>query len=583
MSDFRFSRRGFVNALMAVGGAMLALPGRLARAVGQPARPANWPSRSDWDALNQRVGNRLIGTKLPWIDAPQRVFQLLRNPFWNEEQPGALQSTGWYKAWRAVASPYAVKANNTRDIVEAVRFAGQHGIKLVVKGTGHDYLGRNCAADSLLVWTHEMREIELHDAFVPASAPEGTEPVHAMTLEAGTRWLEAYQRATAAGRYVQGGGCTSVGACGGFTLGSGFGSFSKMFGTGSGGILEAEVVTADGEVHIVNAWQNPDLFFALRGGGGGTFGIVSRVTLLTHPLPRLVGMVQGEIRASSDAAFRSLLEQFLAFYPEALDNPHWGESVNFNSDNSLGFGLVSVDKTADQMKATMEILLGRLRERPADFRIDLKFRCTQFSNLWNHQYWEREKPGFITHDPRPGAPRGQFWWTTNQGEVSTYWAAYHSWWIPTDALHRKRQQLAEAFFQASRLTGVTFQINKGLSGESAEARARDEQTALHPGCFDAAALVLMGHSQQYRYEGVPGRQPDEKAAAEAADTVRTAMALIRGVVPQAGSYANEADFFLDNWQEHLWGSHYRRLLEIKRKVDPGNFFRVHHGVGSEQR
>ena len=123
------------------------------------------------------MGGRLIRTHLPWVNATPKTFELLKNPFWNEEQPGALQSTGWYKAWTAVASPYAVRAQSTADIVAAVNFARDNDVKLVVKGTGHDYLGRNCAPRSLLVWTHDMRTITLHDAFLPKGAPAGTTPV----------------------------------------------------------------------------------------------------------------------------------------------------------------------------------------------------------------------------------------------------------------------------------------------------------------------------------------------------------------------------------------------------------------------
>ena len=83
-----------------------------------------------------------------------------------------------------------------------------------MKGAGHDYLGRNCAPDSLLLWTQPMRGIQVHEAFLPQGAPAGTTAQQAITVQAGVRWLEVYEAATAAGRYVQGGGCTSVGACG---------------------------------------------------------------------------------------------------------------------------------------------------------------------------------------------------------------------------------------------------------------------------------------------------------------------------------------------------------------------------------
>ena len=98
-----------------------------------------------------------------------------------------------------------------------------------------------------------------------------------------------------------------MGAAGGFILGGGFGALSKRYGTAAGSMLEAEVVTADGRLLRANEFQHPDLFWALRGGGGGTFGVVSRMTLRTHEMPRTIGGLNGTIQATSDDAFRELL------------------------------------------------------------------------------------------------------------------------------------------------------------------------------------------------------------------------------------------------------------------------------------
>ncbi|NBS41161.1 FAD-binding protein, partial [bacterium] len=157
-----------------------------------------------------------------------------------EEQAGATQSTGMFKAWNSTPSGYAVAAEDASDIQAAVNFARKNRVRVVVKGTGHDYYGRSCGPDeSLLIWTHNMRQVTVHDkSFVPKGAPAGTPPVSAVTTTAGNRWLEAYKIASANGLYIQGGGCTSVGACGGFALGGGFGSFSKRFGSGAAGVLE---------------------------------------------------------------------------------------------------------------------------------------------------------------------------------------------------------------------------------------------------------------------------------------------------------------------------------------------------------
>ena len=107
----------------------------------------------------------------------------------------------------------------------------------------------------------------------------------AVSIEAGAIWGHVYAAVMAkAGRYVQGGGCTTVGVAG----------LSRRrlrepvegFGLGGASLLEAEVVTADGEVRIANACTNADLLWALKGGGAG-FGVVTRLTLQTHAAAEL--------------------------------------------------------------------------------------------------------------------------------------------------------------------------------------------------------------------------------------------------------------------------------------------------------
>jgi FAD/FMN-containing dehydrogenase len=154
-------------------------------------------------------------------------------------------------------------------------------------------------------------------------------------------WIDLYKVVTTeAGRYVQGGGCTTVGVAG-LVQSGGFGSFSKRFGTSASGLLEAEVVTADGLARTVNACTNPDLFWAIKGGGGGSWGVATNVTLRTHELPEFFGWALGKIKAQSDTAFRRLIDRFFSFYSDNLFNPHWGESVRIGPDNTLELSLVS--------------------------------------------------------------------------------------------------------------------------------------------------------------------------------------------------------------------------------------------------
>ena len=202
-------------------------------------------------------------------------------------------------------------------------------LRLVVKGGGHSYQGTSNSADSLLIWTRAMNSIVLHDAFVAQGCAGKQAPQPAVTVGAGAIWMQVYDAVTTqAGRYVQGGGCTTVGVAGLIQSG-GFGSFSKNYGLAAAGLLEAEIVTADGAVRIANACTNPDLFWALKGGGGGSFGVVTKLTLRTRELPEYFGGVFGTIKANSETAFRSLTAQIVSFYHEQLFNRHWGETDPF--------------------------------------------------------------------------------------------------------------------------------------------------------------------------------------------------------------------------------------------------------------
>lgn len=579
------TRRTLIATTIAAGA--FALSRRLPAAA---AEASGWPAPSAWAALREAVGGRLVEVEDPLAvcrsgigDRCDARLAELQNPFFIEDQPGGYQTNGWLDAWTATPSPYAVAAERAEDIAAAVDFARTHGVRLAVKGTGHDYLGRSCAPGSLLVWTHRMRAIEVHDAFRIAGGADGEPGIPALTAGAGTRWIEAYQAAAAHGLYVQGGGCTSVGVAGGFIQGGGFGSLSKRFGTGAGNVLEYEVITADGEVRIANARVNPDLFFALRGGGGSTFGIVSKVTIRAHPLPQRLGVLQGEIRAADDAAMRELVARLVAFYPEALNNPTWGEQIAIRPENRVEIFMTFVDLTEAEAEAVWQPLVDALRENPDRFTVDLKADAYPMAGFWDAGYWQRTDPGFIVEDRRADAERGLFWWAVNQGEVAEFIDSYQSRWLPLARFAPDaRADLVETLFASSRHAPLRLQINKGLAGAPAEVIAREAETSVNPVARDAAALVIIASRQKNAFPDVPGHAPDRSASRDAAAAINAAMAVLRTAWPESGAYGNECDYFEPDWQENIYGAHYPRLAAIKRKWDPDNLFHVHHGVGSER-
>src|SRR5438128_1241688 len=215
-----------------------------------------------------------------------------------------------------------------------------------------------------------MNDITLHDAFIPEGCGKSHAPQRAVSCGSGAMWIQAYNAVTTrGGAYVQGGGCTTVGVAGLIQSG-GFGSFSKHYGMAATGLLEAEIVTADGKVRIANACTNPDLFWALKGGGGSTFGVVSKLTLRVRDLPELAGGANFSVKASSDDAYRRLIRQFVGFYREALFNDHWGEQAHVTPDNSLVISMVSRGLDTEQATKVWQPLLDWLAKSPGIYTIE---------------------------------------------------------------------------------------------------------------------------------------------------------------------------------------------------------------------
>ncbi|MEQ8652442.1 MAG: FAD-binding protein [Kiloniellales bacterium] len=578
------TRRRLLEAVGIIAGSALTLPGSFAPTV---MAAGNWAHGPAFEALKDRLGERLLAVTSPLQPclasagsaACTERLEALQNPFFIQDQPGGFQTNGWLKAWTAEVSPFAVAAESAEDVAAGVTFARDQGVKLVVKGAAHDYLGRNSAPDSLLVWTHRMREVSFDPDFRIAGGDSASPGLPALSAGAGTRWIEAYQAASAADRYVQGGGCTSVGVAGGFIQGGGFGSFSKRYGTGAGSVLEFEVVTADGKIRIANAVQNSDLFWALRGGGGSTFGIVTRVTLLTHPRPKTVGLFSGRIVAGSDEKLRTALQQLVAWYPQALNNPDWGEQIAIKPDNDIDIFMTFLDVSAEAALALWQPLKSALEGE--GITVELQAKTLPFAALWDQGAWEKGDPAFIRRDSRADAEPDHYWWAPNQGEVGQFIDSYTSRWLPRSLFEQETAPaLAEALFDASRHARIVLHINKGLSGASEEVLAREGTTSVNPLAQEAAALVISTATQQRRYPGLAGHEPDLESGRIAAEKVTAAIAVLRAATPGGGAYVNEADYFEPDWQQSFYGPHYERLLAIKRKYDPGNLFRVHHGVGS---
>lgn len=583
----------------------------------RPSDP-DWPKPSEWAGLKRQVDGNLIPVTFPinvFKTAPnsaaaRQLGKEIRNPYYIADQPGLTETLGWVDAWATRPSVYAVTARNASHIAAAVNFARDNGLRLVVKGRGHSYVGASNAPDSLMIWTHHMTDIETHAAFVPQGCEGKIKPQPAVTMGAGTYWLQAYQAVTTqGGRYVQGGGCTTVGVAG-LLLGGGFGSFSKRYGTAAGSLLEAEVVTADGRTRIANACTHPDLFWALKGGGGGTFAVASKITVRTHDLPEHFGIANFKVKAPSDDAYRRLLREFIGFYAAHLFNDHWGEQAHVRGDNVLEIDMMSQGLDAEQSQSVWQPFLHWVKSSPLGYSVvgRVVIGSLPARHMWDAEWLGEHWPELVfprngnpfhailddilvhaMHEPlfdrdeRPGATASDFWWHSDAGQVGWYIWGYDSQWMPASLLASDSQgRLVDALFAGSRHAWVELHFNKGLAGAPPDAIAAAADTATNPAVLSAFALAIVGNGQGPAYPGIPGYEPEVAKGRAAATAIGRCMERLRRIAGQSGSYLNETNYFKQEWQQAFWGTHYSRLAKIKQKYDPDGLFFAHHGVGSEE-
>lgn len=583
-------RRSLLGLAIAVP--LYGLLGNLAAAASRWSLPGSpgWPSNRKWETLRRTLRGELISVDYPFAPhnagKPRQAEALdnLRNAFYVGDEPALTQTSGWVDGWVCAPSPYAVAAADAQDVARAVRFATHNRLRLAIRGGGHSYQGTSCAEGSLLIWTRRMNAVQLHDAFVAQGSPEGTAAVSAVTVGAGAMWADAYNAVTTlGGRYVQGGGCTTVGVAG-LVQSGGFGNFSKRFGTAAGNLLEAEVVTADGEILTVNQHLHPELFWAIKGGGGGSIAVLTSLTLRTHELPEWFGAVFGTVLAKDDEAYRALIARVLAFYQSTLFNEHWGEQISFRASNRLNISLVFQGMRADEAKLAWQPLIDWLAQHSDRYTMekDIEFLGIPARHFWDISYFKQQGLDLFVADPRTGAPPHHVLWEGDQGQTGWFIHGYQSLWLPQTLLAPTQQaNLVEALFTATRNWSVSLHFNKGLAGAPQAARDAAADTAMNPGVLDAFALAIIAGGSGPAYSGMPGDPPDLRAAREAAADIRKAIEPLRKVAPGAGAYVSESDYFQPDWKAAYWGTHYPRLARAKVRYDPQSLFDVHNGVTAD--
>lgn len=163
---------------------------------------------------------------------------------------------------------------NSEDVANAVTFAGERNLLVAVRGGGHSWPGKSICDDGLMIDLSQLTDVTVDTETESARVGGGA-------------LLSHLDQASLPHGLVTTGGVISHTGVGGFTLGGGFGRLNRKYGLAIDNLLSAEITSADGKVRTASADENPDLFWALR-GGGGNFGVVTNFEFQLHPFDRNV-------------------------------------------------------------------------------------------------------------------------------------------------------------------------------------------------------------------------------------------------------------------------------------------------------
>ena len=471
-----------------------------------------------------KAAHAAVRSRAPGPPIPRTLQQAMRGPVFTRGSPGYAAIANVYnERFDAVLPQMVGRPLDGDDVRGAVRWAVGHGVQLRARSGGHSYAGYSTLSHGVQLDLRNMRSISVDRSTRTA------------TIGAGAQLIDVYNGLGNQGFTIPAGSCPSVGI-GGHALGGGMGLAGRAFGLTTDNIVAAQIVTADGRIRQVNKHTDPDLLWALRGGGGGNFGIVTSLTMRLHRMPSTAAyfFVNWPWSSASEA-----IAAWQAWQPSARDQLtsifHLNAGAGQNSVNISGQYLGSAGDLGG--------LLAPLTSVPGA----QVFTGTQ---------------GYVGLQMR---------WA---GCLTITLAACHT--VGT----RAGGTLQRAFFDAK-----SDYVTRPLSGAArAVLITALERRAGQPG---SGAILFDGY----------GGAINRVAPTATAFVHRNALFCIQYLTYGGGSgwlgqtysqmrpyvsgmaYQNYIDYSLSGWQRAYYGQNYSRLLSVRRRVDPQHQFNFPQAIG----
>ncbi|GAB3990092.1 FAD-binding oxidoreductase [Actinoallomurus acanthiterrae] len=523
-----FGRREFLRAAgLAVSGTLTTAAAGACRSPGQgpaasgPLRASHTPKTTDWSALGRSLTGKLIRPDDTDYATARKNF----NPRFDTIRPAGI-----------------AYCESPHDVAECLNFVRRYGLPVAPRCGGHSYTGASLST-GLVIDVSPMSSIRV-------DAPSGT-----ATIGAGARLVDVYDRLGTAGVSVPAGSCPTVGISG-LTLGGGVGVVSRAHGVLSDNLRAIEMVTADGRKRTCDARNDPDLFWACRGGGGATFGVATSFTFATHPTSSIVVFFLSWPWSSARSVIDAW-QRWAPFAPDALwSNLHVLDG-QAQAAPTLQVGGTYLGARDDAVRL-IEALQAKIGAAPSSQVVEtttyehammIEAGCTTKSTAQCHL------PGSL-----PGrTPAGQ------ESREPEY-AASHIFTRPMTGA------AIDTILGSVRRRG-------GLAGGGQGGIAFDALGgAVNRVAPDATAFV--------HRDGLFNAQfTTTWTTAAATGAIRAQQAWLRAfhtaMKPYASgqAYQNYADAGLSNWKQAYFGANYPKLLKVKNQYDPDRVFHSPQTVG----
>ncbi|KAK1248182.1 hypothetical protein MKX08_006402 [Trichoderma sp. CBMAI-0020] len=550
-----------------------------------------WPTTAEWQAFNQTLSGALqVTVPMGSVCFPSSsnfdsglcatLQENYMNGTFRESSTGALEATNWESCGSANCYPgvfaprgqtcslgrlsaLQVYATTAEHITATIAFVRKHGIRMIVKNTGHDYLGRSSAANTLTLNTHNMKNISLETSFTAQNCPSAGTRQNIAVIGAGVNAQEAMDYFEQRNIMVTVGGCSTVGIAGGFGQAAGHGLLTPAYGLMVDQAVEFDVITPDGVFRTINACSDADLFWAMRGGGGGSYAVLVNYKFQVYPKNQWAAW---RLQASFSNSETDLTKStFLRDFLTELSN----EQPNWSANNASGYDTAS----ANGINLLEVMPIGQ------DPLGTLKALTSKFNS-------------FLTSYPGLNITANSYLLYDTEKEFYAAQESYLSQFgtVGISVLTPSRLITADNFETAAKVDALVTGFLQGMEN-ARQMLANDTTGALvdflilktgatnTPDTHNATSANPVWRNTLWHLVAAAGWLPGMPDGGQAAAAARSAIEAIKAPLSVQASYLNEADPDEPDWQHVFFGGNYDKLLAIKQKYDPNTLLNCKKCVG----